>query len=384
MAAPLRVVDHAGKPKLMTQAHHPDGVLSAEMIAELMQSGALAGAMPARLQPASLDLTLGARAWRVRASFLPSKMRTVAARLGDGLAMQEINLEEGAVFERGCVYLVELNERAALPNDLFGAANPKSSTGRIDVFVRLVTDYGAAFDEIPAGYEGPLYAEISPRSFSIKARVGSSLNQLRLKRGAFRLDDASLAAVHAQTPLVDGDARIDGGLGLSVCLGDGATEGVGDTIIGWRAHRHTALIDVDEIAALEPRDFFEPIGPQKSGFIILDPDEFYILASKEALVIPPDYAAEMTPISPGLGEFRVHYAGFFDPGFGWAAVRGASNGSRAVLEVRSHDAPFVLEDGQLVARLVYERMAARPARLYGAEGQSNYQGQGLKLSKHFV
>ncbi len=369
----------------MTQAHHLDGVLSAEMIAELMEAGALTGASPQKLQPASLDLTLGPRAWRVRASFLPSKKRTVKARLGDGLAMQEIDLASGAVFERGCVYLVELNESIALPDDLIGAANPKSSTGRIDVFVRLVTDYGAAFDEIPAGYEGPLYAEISPRSFSIKAQTGSSLNQLRLKRGAFRLDDAELVSLHTQTPLVDGEARIEGGLGLSVCLGDRGAEGVmpGDAAIGWRARRHTALIDVDEIAALEPHDFFEPIGPQKSGFIILDPDEFYILASKEALVIPPDYAAEMTPISPGLGEFRVHYAGFFDPGFGWAAAQGASNGSRAVLEVRSHDAPFVLEDGQLVARLVYERMAARPARLYGAEGQSNYQGQGLKLSKHF-
>ncbi len=377
----MRVVGLAGKPKPMTQAQPPDGVLSAEMIAELMNAGALTGASPARLQPASLDLTLGPRAWRVRASFLPSKMRTVAARLGDGLAMQEISLEDGAVFERGCVYLVELNERAALPRDLFGAANPKSSTGRIDVFVRLVTDYGAAFDEIPAGYEGPLYAEISPRSFSIRARVGSSLNQLRLKRGVFRLDDRELAGLHAQTPLVGGDANIEGGLGLSVSLRD---IDAGEAVIGWRARRHTALIDVDEIAALEPHDFFEPIGPQKSGFIILDPDEFYILASKEALVIPPDYAAEMTPISPGLGEFRVHYAGFFDPGFGWAAAQGVSNGSRAVLEVRSHDAPFVLEDGQLVARLVYERMAARPARLYGAEGQSNYQGQGLKLSKHFT
>ena len=380
-ASPLRPPDPAGKPKAMNQLQTPDGVLSAEMIAGLMKAGAITGARPQKLQPASLDLTLGSRVWRVRASFLPSKMRTVAARLGDGLAMQEIDLGDGAVFERGCVYLVELNESVALPDDLIGAANPKSSTGRIDVFVRLVTDYGAAFDEIPAGYEGPLYAEISPRSFSIKARAGSSLNQLRLKRGAFRLDDAELGGLHAQTPLVDGEARIDGGLGLSVALrGDAA--GSGDAIIGWRARRHSALIDVDEIGVLDAHDFFEPLGPQKSGFIILDPDEFYILASKEALVIPPDYAAEMTPISPGLGEFRVHYAGFFDPGFGWSEA-GGSNGSRAVLEVRSHDAPFVLEDGQLVARLVYERMAERPARVYGDDLKSNYQGQGLKLSKHF-
>ena len=363
----------------MNKVNEHEGVLSAEMIAALINEGVINGASPERLQPASLDLSLGSRAWRVRASFLPSRARSVAVRLGDGLAMQEFSLDDGAVLERGCVYLVELNERLALPGDIIGAANPKSSTGRIDVFVRLVTDYGAAFDEIPAGYEGPLYAEISPRTFSIFVRAGSSLNQLRLKRGDYRLDDAALNAVHRKTPLVAGaadiDADIDAGLGLSVCLkGD-------NTVTGWRARRHSGLIDVDEIGALDANDFFEPLGPQKSGFIILDPDEFYILASKEALVIPPDYAAEMTPINPGLGEFRVHYAGFFDPGFGWSD--GRSNGSRAVLEVRSHDAPFVLEDGQLVARLVYERMTARPDRLYGAGLKSNYQGQSLKLSKHF-
>ena len=359
----------------MTEREQRDGVLCAEMIAGLINAGAVAGADASRLQPASIDLTLGSRAWRARASFLPSRARTVADRLKDGLAMQAIDLSAGAVFERGCVYLVELNERLALPPDLCGAANPKSSTGRIDVFVRLVTDHGAAFDEIAVGYCGPLYAEISPRTFSIKARAGSSLNQLRVKRGRCRLDDAGLKALHEASPLVDGAADIDGGLGLCVSL-SGAAD-----IIGWRARRHAGLIDVDEIAALDPNDFFEALQPQKGGFLILDPDEFYILASREALVIPPDYAAEMTPISPGLGEFRVHYAGFFDPGFGWS--QSGSNGSRAVLEVRSRETPFVLEDGQLVARLVYEKMAARPERLYGAAVQSNYQGQGLKLSKHF-
>ena len=352
-----------------------DGVLASQTIAALMDSGVIVGAHPSRLQPASLDLTLSPRAWRVRASFLPSRARTVAARLADGLAMQEIDLSAGAVFERGCVYLVELNERLALPEGLEGAANPKSSTGRIDVFVRLVTDHGAAFDEIPAGYEGPLYAEISPRTFSILARAGSSLNQLRLKYGEYRLDDAALKRLNDASPLVEGTADIAGGLGLSVALR------AGDGLIGWRARRHSALIDVDKVGALDAQEFFEPIAAPASGFIILDPDEFYILASKEALAVPPDYAAEMTPISPGLGEFRVHYAGFFDPGFGWSGT--GANGSRGVLEVRSHDAPFVLEDGQLVARLVYEKMSARPERLYGEAVKSNYQGQGLKLSKHF-
>ncbi len=352
-----------------------DGVVASQTIAALMDAGVIKGASKARLQPASLDLTLSSRAWRVRASFLPSKTRTVAARLEDGLAMQEIDLSGGAVFERGCVYLVELNERLALADGLIGAANPKSSTGRIDVFVRLVTDNGAAFDEVSAGYCGPLYAEICPRTFSILAREGSSLNQLRLKFGSCRLDDDGLARLHVNAALVDGAADINGGLGLSVSLD--AENG----LIGWRARRHSALIDVDKIGMLDAQDYFEPLSPPNSGFIILDPDEFYILASKEALAVPPDYAAEMTPISPGLGEFRVHYAGFFDPGFGWSD--GGLNGSRGVLEVRSHDAPFVLEDGQLVARLVYEKMAARPARVYGDDLKSNYQGQGLKLSKHF-
>jgi dCTP deaminase len=357
-----------------TENRPDDGVYSAEMIAAAIRADVIRGGAPERLQPASLDLALGARAWRVRASFLPGRDRRVADRLADGLAMQEIDLGRGAVFERGCVYLVEVQEQLALPAGVCAAANPKSSTGRIDVFVRLVTDYGAAFDEAPAGYQGPLYAEISPRSFSIIAREGSSLNQLRLKAADVRLDDDALSDLHRASPLVDGAANIDGGLGLSVSLG-------GDDVIGWRARRHSALIDVDQKGVLDPHDYFEAIGPQKSGFIILDPDEFYILVSKERLVIPPNYAAEMTPISPGLGEFRVHYAGFFDPGFGWSET--GESGSRAVLEVRSRETPFVLEDGQLVARLVYEKMAARPENLYGQGIGSNYQGQGLKLSKHF-
>lgn len=355
------------------------GVMPAEAIARLIEDGGITLSRPLtprQLQPASLDLTLGARGWRVRASFLPSRARRVEARLGDGLMMHEIDLRKDTVLERGCVYVIELAESVRLSGSVCGAANPKSSTGRIDVFVRLVTDYGAAFDEVSAGYEGPLYAEISPRTFSIIVREGTSLNQLRLKAGACRLDDAALKALHAASSLVNADADIDGGVGLSVRLAGAPGE-----TVGWRARRHAALIDMDRPGALAAEDFFEPVTAPRSGYIILDPDEFYILASKEALTVPPDYAAEMTAINPSLGEFRVHYAGFFDPGFGWSGE--GSNGSRAVLEVRSHDAPFVLEDGQLVARLAYERMAARPGRIYGEDLRSNYQGQGLKLSKHF-
>lgn len=360
----------------MSGGPSPSGVLPDAEIARLIETRAisLSGSLgPRQLQPASLDLTIGRRGWRARASFLPSRGKSFAHRLHDGLMMHELDLTRPVVFERGCVYVVELAERLKLPAEVSGAANPKSSTGRIDVFVRLVVDGGRAFDEVPAGYEGPLYAEISPRTFSIVARPGSSLNQLRFKRGDCRVSDADLAALHARTRLIDTDADISSGVGLRVRLAGAPGE-----IVGWRGRRHAALIDVDKAGALAAEDYFEPIAAPKSGFIILDPDEFYILASEEALTAPPDCAAEMTPIDPGLGEFRVHYAGFFDPGFGFP------KGSRAVLEVRSHDAPFVLEHKQLVARLAYERMAARPERLYGEGLASHYQDQGLKLSKHFM
>ncbi|MEL6506127.1 MAG: 2'-deoxycytidine 5'-triphosphate deaminase [Pseudomonadota bacterium] len=353
------------------------GVLPAEMIRSLIDGGkvrATGGVITApQIQPASLDLTLGPRAWRVRASFLPSRKRRVADCLTDDLLMQEIALTDGAVFERSCVYLVELNEALALPNHIEGSANPKSSTGRIDVFVRLVTDYAASFDQVHAGYQGPLYAEICPRSFSILAHEGVSLNQLRFKTGPCTVDGPTLESTHTSHPLTDDpEPDFTGGLGVRVQIG-----GANDEIIGYRARRHAGLIDLDRVSTLTSTDYFEPIHAPKSGFIILDPDEFYILASREALTIPAHLAAEMTPISPGLGEFRVHYAGFFDPGFG------TEHPSRGVLEVRSHDAPFVLEDGQLVARLVYERMHTAPKNPYGSGVRSNYQGQGLKLSKHF-
>ncbi len=356
------------------------GVLPSQALTGLIEAGAITlgghgGVLrPRQLQPASLDLTLGTKGWRVRASFLPSNRRTVMGRLEDGLMMQPIDLTQGAVFERGCVYLVELSEHLALPDDIEGAANPKSSTGRIDVFVRLVTDHCTSFDYVPKGYQGRLYAEISPRTFSILARTGSSLNQLRLKNGPCLLDDDGINALHTNSSLSDcADIDINQGLGVRVRL-----QSKDGGIIGYRARRHAGLIDVDRVGALDRSDYFEPILRPDNGFIILDPDEFYILASQEALTIPSNMAAEMTPISPGLGEFRVHYAGFFDPGFG------LENPSRGVLEVRSHDAPFVLEDGQLVARLIYERMAAPPAHVYGETVKSNYQGQGLKLSKHFA
>ncbi|HEY8579592.1 MAG TPA: 2'-deoxycytidine 5'-triphosphate deaminase [Beijerinckiaceae bacterium] len=356
------------------------GILPAHRIAALAEQGALRLARPAapgQIQPASLDLRLGARAWRMRASFLPGPDRPVAACVAD-LALHEIDLERGAVLETGCVYVAELMESLALPADIAAAANPKSSTGRIDVFTRVIADRARAFDMIEAGYHGPLYAEISPRTFPILARAGSRLSQARFRRGHARLDDAQHAELHARERLVaSAEPSISGGVAVSIDLAGFDATG----LVGYRAKRHTGLIDVDKVAAHAVLDYWEPIHDRGRRDLVLDPGEFYILASKEAVRVPPDHAAEMTPFDPLVGEFRVHYAGFFDPGFGAAEAGGA--GARAVLEVRSHDVPFILEDGQIVGRLVYERMTEPPRSLYGAGLGSNYQAQGLKLSKHF-
>ena len=355
------------------------GVLPIQDLKALIASGAIGMDVPpveGQVQPASLDLRLGPVAYRVRASFLAGAGRTVAERL-DEFTMHRVPLTgDGAVLEKGCVYVVPLMERLALPEDLSGAANAKSSTGRVDLLTRTITDGGTEFDRIPAGYSGPLYAEICPRSFSVLARQGMRLNQMRLRRGAAVLSDAELAALHARDPLVDREPVIAGGLGFSVDLAP--AEG---TLVGYRAKPHTGVIDLDRVGGHPRADWWEELHTSE-GRLILDPGAFYILVSREAVTIPPDYAAEMAPYLAMVGEFRVHYAGFFDPGFGHAEAGGA--GARGVLEVRCHEAPFVLEHGQVVGRLVYERMAARPETLYGRDIASNYQGQGLKLSKHFA
>ena len=353
------------------------GVLPDRDIEALIGAGAIAAdpaIAPEQVQPASLDLRLGAVAYRIRASFLPGGAATVAARLPD-LAMHRIDLTGGAVLEKGCVYLVPLAEHLALPSDVSAVANAKSSTGRLDLLTRTISDRGTEFDRIPAGYRGPLYAEICPRSFSVLVRPGQRLNQIRFRRGQAALTDTELAALHAATPLVDGPAVIAGGLGFSVDLRPES-----GALVGWRAKPHAGLIDLDRLGHYAPSDFWEPV-EARDGRIVLDPGAFYILVSREAVTIPPDHAAEMAPYLAMVGEFRVHYAGFFDPGFGHEAAGG--RGARGVLEVRCHEAPFALDHGQMVGRLVYERMAARPAVLYGAGAGSNYQGQGLKLSKHF-
>ena len=353
------------------------GVLPAQSLRALIQSGAITAA-PAihaeQIQPASLDLRLGTTAYRVRASFLTGTGRTVAERLAE-FEMHRVDLTSGAVLEKGCVYVIPLMERLALPSGITAVANAKSSTGRLDLLTRTITDGGTEFDRIPEGYHGPLYAEVCPKSFSVLVRAGQRLNQIRFRNGQSVLTDPELLTLHRAEPLVSGEAVISEGLGFSVDL----RPAKGD-LVGYRAKPHTGVVDLDRIAHYPARDFWEEIH-SSDGHIIPDPGAFYILVSREAVTIPPDYAAEMAPFLAMVGEFRVHYAGFFDPGFGHAAAGGA--GSRGVLEVRCHEAPFVLEHGQIVGRLVYERMAERPETLYGAGISSNYQGQGLKLAKQF-
>ena len=356
----------------------PDGVLPAQEIRALVASGAIAGdgIDPQQVQPASLDLSLARRGWRVRASFLAGRRRTVAERLGE-FAMHELALDRGAVLERGCVYVIELAESLALPEGVSAAANAKSSTGRLDLFTRLIADRQTEFDRIQPGYRGPLYAEISPRTFSVLARPGARLNQLRLRRGQAVIPDDELRTLHAAQPLVDCEALIDGGLGFSVDL----TPELPGGRVGWRAREHAGLIDLARIGHYPVEEFWDPVRPHATGSVILDPGAFYILMSREAVTVPPDTAAEMVPYMAVAGEFRVHYAGFFDPGFGCSETGGT--GSRGVLEVRCHEAPFALEHGQMMGRLIYERMTARPDTLYGRDTGSHYQGQALKLSKHF-
>ena len=341
-----------------------------------------------QIQPASLDLRLGETAYRVRASFLPGGRARVRDKL-DLWAMHRIDLTRGAVLEKDCVYIVPLLEYLALRSRTTALANPKSSIGRLDVFARVITDYGAEFDRVREGYKGPLYAEISPRSFSILLRTGSSLVQLRIRRGSPQFSDTQLRRLHEEVGLIEapgGEAPtrpqpIRDGLAFTVDVAGKPETGH----VGWKARRHTDLVDVDRLRHYDPRDYWEEVfahrGSGTTGGIVLDPHDFYILASREAVVVPPDHAAEMLPYHTFVGEFRVHFAGFFDPGFGTAESGGA--GSRAVLEVRSHEVPFLIEDGQVLGRLVYERLIARPDKLYGRAIGSSYQHQGLALSKHF-
>ncbi|MDA0261238.1 MAG: 2'-deoxycytidine 5'-triphosphate deaminase [Proteobacteria bacterium] len=379
---PLGVEDGATTP------HHNTGILPAQELRRLVRENVLfSTADPIsddQIQPASMDLRLGAKAYRVRASFLPNPNSRVDDKI-QGLSTHEVDLTEGAVLEKGCVYIIPLLESVRFTKRMFGFANPKSSTGRLDIFTRLITDHAVVFDQVPEGYKGQLYAEVSPRTFGVVVRKGSKLLQLRVRLGSPHVSDTGIRRLHEEVPLVHmTDAsddvekmRISGGLAITVDLkGDADSR-----LVGYKAKPHTDLVDVDNVGGYDALDYWDPIEANRAGTLILDPDAFYILASKEAVTIPPDHAAEMIPFNPMQGEFRVHYAGFFDPGFGHAGAGG--QGTRAVLEVRSYEVPFVLDHGQIVARLIYERLTQEPDRLYGRDIGSSYQKQGLALSKHF-
>lgn len=336
-----------------------------------------------QIQPASIDLRLGPVAYRVAASFLPGANAAVDARIRQ-FSMAEVDLTRLAIFERGCVYIVPLIEELALPKDVAAKANPKSTTGRLDIFTRLILDYGTEFERVPHGYRGKLYAEIVPRTFSIGVRAGMKLNQLRFIRGKERDSDRMLANLDKQEGLVyrDGEdtaaqAHIRQGLWITVDLeGDAA-----NAVVAYKARKNAPVIHLDRVGYYDPDDFWEPIRSRAEKGLILDQDDFYLLASKEKIRVPPSVAAEMVPFDASVGEFRIHYAGFFDPGFGY----GTSDilGTKAVLEVRAHEVPILMEHEQMVGRLIYSQLIAEPQVVYGTAIGSSYQQQGLALSKQF-
>ena len=340
---------------------------------------------PEAIQPASIDLRLGEFAWALRCSFLPDVESPVTDKLGE-IAFQKVDLRDGATLERDRPYLIPLIEELALPPEIRAKANPKSSTGRLDVFTRVITDRNHRFDEIRPGYRGRLYLEVVPRSFAIYVRQGLALNQLRLSSGDARLDDPQLVALHQQFPLLyidqhplrETELAISDGLFLSVDLRSGPAE----RVVGYRAKKNSLPIDLSRIRAYRWHDFWDPVQPEEGSRIVLEPEIFYLLLSAEGVCIPPGYAAEMMAYDPTAGELRTHYAGFFDPGFGFDA-RNDRHGSRAALEVRARDVPFMVEHRQPICKLAFERMGATPDVLYGADVGSNYQGQVTMLSKHF-
>ena len=367
------------------QGLYTTGVLPSQKVKGLIETGAISACAPfteEQIQPASIDLRLGRVAYRVQASFLPGRYSTVEKKIQE-LVMSEIDLKRPTVFEKGCVYIVPLMEELVLPKGISAKANPRSTTGRLDIFTRLLTDYGTEFERVPEGYKGRLYIEIVPRTFTILAREGMRLNQLRFIRGNPPSPDTQLNELNENETLVyldedrPGEAQINKGLRVSVNLqGSHHSE-----IIGYKAKKNAPVIDLQKANYYDPAEFWDPIYTPKTKGIILNPDDFYILASKEKIRIPPDFAAEMVAYDPSMGEFRIHYAGFFDPGFGY----GLSDikGTHAVLEVRSHEVPFLIEDGQIVGRLIYERLLDPSEKVYGTDIGSSYQCQGLSLSKQF-
>ncbi len=359
------------------------GVLPSQEIRDLIEENRILPESidPRQIQPASLDLRLGSRAYRLQASFLPGNKKKVDSKLAD-LAMAELDLSRRTILEKGCVYLVKLVEELRLPKDLKAKANPKSTTGRLDVFTRLITDYGTEFEHVKQGYEGPLYAEIMPRTFPVTVSPGLSLSQIRFIRGDPRLSDTRLRDLDKKERLVyldetsPGTAAVrDRGVELAVSLR--CDQGTG--VVAYKGKSNAPLIDLQE--TYDPERFWDAIAHCPGDRLILNPGDFYILGSRERVRVPQQYSAEMVPFDPSVGEFRIHYAGFFDPGFGYGS--GEINGTRAVLEVRAHEVPFAIDHGQVVGRLEYSDLRKVPDKIYGTSIGSSYQRQELALSKQF-
>ncbi|MGP0592639.1 2'-deoxycytidine 5'-triphosphate deaminase [Nitrospira sp. T9] len=377
------------------------GILSFQHLRALVRQKVIRADVPItsrQIQPASLDLRLGTKAYRLLSSFLPEpsdqqSQFTIEDLYRSDMVMYDMDLTNGAILEKGHVYLVPLMERVKLPKDIRGRTNPKSSTGRLDIFTRVVTDLHMGFDEIRSGYEGPLFLEIVPRSFTIRVQAGLALNQLRLMSGKPMVSDSGLRVVHRKTPLLyhNGDSgktdlalsakelRVNNGLFLSVDLQGSSDHS--ESIVGYRAKKNSHVIDLSLVGHYAASDFWEPLKRNATATMLLEPEEFYILASKERIQVPPGYSSEMVAYEAACGELRTHYAGFFDPGFGYA--NSSRKGTQVVLEVRPHDVPFRIHDGQTFFKVVYEKMRDIPTQLYGSALGSSYYQQGLTLSKHF-
>lgn len=370
------------------------GVLSCQMLREAIRKGRITAQSPvteAQVQPASLDLRLGSKAYRLVSSFLPENTEVMEKLhtpdiYGSDLVMYESDISRGGILEKGHVYIIPLMEELDLPKDVRGRANPKSTTGRLDIFARVLTDRSSRFDDIACGYKGRLFLEVMPRSFTIKIKEGLSLVQLRLMNGECALSDSRLKSLHKSSRLLfDGDAhlapetiKISKGLFMSVDLSGDSSTG----ILGYKSKKNSHVVDLTKKDHYEIADFWDPIPANSKGTLILEPEDFYILSSKERIRVPPRYAAEMVAFEAGSGELRTHYAGFFDPGFGFGQ-KGEVKGTKAVLEVRAHDVPFMIAHGQTFCKLFFERMAEVPEKVYGPKIGSSYQYQGITLSKQF-
>lgn len=356
-----------------------NGILTHAQIDGLLRDGHVAAAVPVveeQRQPASLDLRLGTEALAIRAGFLP---RGSVEEHVQSLVVDRVSLREGAVLRRNQVYLVKLLEDLALPRHVSARANPRSSTGRIDVFTRTVVDGHDRFDDIPSGYEGPLWLEVVPRSFDVRVTTGQRLNQIRFFVGDPLLTADELEERLERDQLVAEGTPSDRS-GASLLLGLSLIPDEPGAPIGWRARDDAPVLDLAAVGGHPASEFFAPVHTSRDGTLILKPEGFYILASSERVRVPADLAAEMLPYDVGMGELRTNYAGFFDSGFGWGEM--SPNGSRAVLEVRPHDVPFRVEHRQPIFRLQYSRTVEPCRSLYGQTG-SAYQNQGLRLARYF-